>query len=99
MTANSDNRWLPAAVALTVAAGMAYLDGLLSGLALLAGLCLPLALIYFAEPLSEFVGSVGLRQISRPSPAGLVRAFGWLALAAIGAVVVAALVRRATGGL
>jgi hypothetical protein len=98
MSATDDTQWAPVAVALAVAAAMAYVDGLASGLALFVGLCVPLALIWFAEPISEFVGSVGLRRISRPSPAGFVRAFGWVALVAVGTVVLVALVRQASIG-
>lgn len=77
----ADQHRLYAAIVSAAAAGlMAVADGWQSGLTLLTGCVLAAMLIWFAEPLSEFVGRVGFRQITRPSPPGLVRFFGWLAL-------------------
>lgn len=46
-------------------------------------LLLPLALIWFRDPLSEMIGSFGFHQINADSPPGLVAFFGWLGLIAI----------------
>jgi hypothetical protein len=72
---------------------MALADGLASGLTLLAASGLALALIWFADPLSQFVGRVGVRHIARPSPPGLVRAFGWVVLGVFVVGAAVALVR------
>ncbi|MBC8291381.1 MAG: hypothetical protein H8E37_13855 [Planctomycetes bacterium] len=44
---------------------------------------LPLALIWFRDPISEIVGSFGFHQINAESPPGLVAFFGWLGLLAL----------------
>lgn len=46
-------------------------------------LLLPLALIWFRDPLSEMMGSFGFHQINADSPPGLVAFFGWLGLIAM----------------
>lgn len=93
MASTGQHRLASALAALGVALAMTWLDGLASGLALLAFLCLLLALIWFPEPLGEFVGGIGMRRINRPSPPGLVRALGWVGLVAVGVVVLVALAR------
>jgi hypothetical protein len=77
------HRLYSAITAAAAAALMVVADGWASGVALLAGSVLGLTLIWFAEPLAHFVGSVGIRRIARPSPPGLVRAFGWAFLAVL----------------
>ena len=77
-------------VALVASGVMALAEDWASGLALLAGCALALVLIWYAEGLASFVGRVGIRHIARPSPPGLVRAFGWLFLSVF---VLAALMR------
>lgn len=80
-------------VALVAAGLMALAESLASGLGLLAGSMLALALIWFADGLASFVGRVGIRHIARPSPPGLVRAFGWLFLAVFVLAAVVVLLR------
>jgi hypothetical protein len=77
-------------VALVSGGAMALAEGWASGVALVAGSALALILIWYAEGLAAFVGRVGFRHIARPSPPGLVRAFGWMFL---GVFVLAALLR------
>jgi hypothetical protein len=81
-------------MAVVASALMVVTEGLASGLALLGACVLALALIWFAVPLGGFVGRVGIRHIARPSPPGLVRAFGWMFL---GVLAAAALVRALRG--
>jgi hypothetical protein len=84
-------------VALAAAAAMTWLDGPASGAVLFAGLWIPLSLIWFAEPLGDFVGMIGWRPINQPTPPGFVRGFGWVALVAIATIVIVAMLRRAAG--
>lgn len=86
------HRTRSATVALTAALAMTVAEGVESGLILLVGSSLALALIWFAEPLAAFTGHIGFRHIARRSPPGLVRAFGWLFLMVF---VLAAVVRLA----
>ncbi len=67
--------WL---VVMAVATGDAR--GAVYGLAVMV---LPLALIWFREPLSEFTGSFGFHQISAGAPPGMIGFFGWLGLIAV----------------
>lgn len=72
-------------MALGLAASYVTVAGIISGPSAVAPvliLLLPaLALIWFADELSEFTGFVGNgRQIDRSSPAFIIAGFGWTAL-------------------
>ncbi len=88
------HRLFSSAVALGSAAVMAVAEGWRDGVALLAGSGLGLVLVWFADGLASFVGSVGLRRINRPSPPGLVRAMGWILLAVFALVAMSRLPLR-----
>ena len=75
---------LSAAVVLVWVLAMALLTGdVASALTGGAFALLPLAFIWFKDPISEIVGSFGFHQIDAASPPGFVAFFGWLGLAAL----------------
>ncbi|MEZ5318997.1 MAG: hypothetical protein R2752_16470 [Vicinamibacterales bacterium] len=79
------------------ALAMLFIDGVGSAVVLCCGLCLPLTLIWFAEPLGQFVGRVGYRHINRESPPELVRALGWLGLIVLSSAILFAVARTLRG--
>ena len=75
---------LSAAVVLAWVTALALLTGdVASTLTGGAFSLLPLAFIWFKEPISEIVGSFGFHQIDAASPPGFVAFCGWLGLAAL----------------
>ena len=81
-------------MALATGTLMAVVEDVPSGLTMLGACGLAMTLIWFAEPLAHFVGRVGMRQIARPSPPGLVRAFGWIFLGVLAGASVARALQR-----
>jgi hypothetical protein len=84
-------RWLAVIVAAGYTAALAVVEGgvTVGVLKLGIGLLFPLALIWFAESLAEFTGSVGRGGVVEGrSPSVLVAAVGWFFLVGVPVLVV-----------
>ena len=77
------NRGLSLLVFLTYATGAYYSGGVGITIKVAAALLLPMACIWFSEPLGEYTGFIRGQAITASTPAFLVCAGGWLILVGI----------------